>query len=79
VGGSTTTEVIVNTGDGDDVLNVNTDNGGDVRVRLDATEILGALNVGTGGGLLMSAHGERVLRTQSLNGTERGTSLIPEA
>jgi hypothetical protein len=66
VGGSTTTEVLVNTGDGDDVLNVNTDNGGDARVRLDATELLATLNIGTGGGLLMSAHGERVLRTQSL-------------
>jgi hypothetical protein len=60
-------ETVVVSGDGAaDVLNVDTDNVGHSRVRLNASETLSAINVGTGGGVLVSTHGDRVLRTQAL-------------
>jgi hypothetical protein len=67
VGHYTGSEVLVRSGDGNDVLNVNMDASGVARVRLDQSETLSHVNIASGGGVLMSASGNRVLRATGLN------------
>jgi len=52
---------------GDDTLNVNTDGSGTARVAFDATQRIGALNIGSGGFASVTSGGAKVLTVTSLN------------
>jgi Ca2+-binding RTX toxin-like protein len=58
---------------GDDTVNVNSDGIGSARVRFDATQRIGALNIGSGGAATLTPGGTKVLTVTSLFVTGTGT------